>query len=134
MYGCGGRGEYKSTLITLHYLTLFKTTFTPCKRCCDRFIRVTCKAFFTLPTLRPYPGRVNQNFCAWVPYISSCPHVILKGSQEFPGGLVVKDPALSLLWRRFDPWPGNFHMLQLQPKPKMNSFTHFKKAWSGAAG
>ena len=20
----------------------------------------------------------------------------------------VKDPVLSLLWRRFDPWPGNF--------------------------
>ena len=25
--------------------------------------------------------------------------------EEFPGGLVVKDPALSLLWHRFDPWP-----------------------------
>ena len=31
----------------------------------------------------------------------------------------VKDPALSLLWLRlplqrgFDPWPGNFHMLQV---------------------
>ena len=25
---------------------------------------------------------------------------------EFPGGLNrVKDPALSLLWHRFDPWP-----------------------------
>ena len=23
----------------------------------------------------------------------------------------VKDPALSLLWCGFDPWPGNFHML-----------------------
>ena len=42
---------------------------------------------------------------------------------EFPGGLVVKDWALSLLWfvfllwlellqwLRFDPWPGNFCML-----------------------
>ena len=34
--------------------------------------------------------------------------------KEFPGGLVVKDPKLlllwlrSLLWYRFDPWPGNF--------------------------
>ena len=41
---------------------------------------------------------------------------------EFPGGLVVKDLALSLLWLRsllwsdFDPWPGDFHMLQAQLK------------------
>ena len=27
--------------------------------------------------------------------------------REFLGGLVVKDMALSLLWHRFDPWPGN---------------------------
>ena len=36
--------------------------------------------------------------------------------QEFPGGLVVKDLALSLLWLRSllrlgDPWPENFYML-----------------------
>ena len=36
----------------------------------------------------------------------------------------VKDPALSLLWlasllwRGFSPWPGNFHMLWVQPKRK----------------
>ena len=36
---------------------------------------------------------------------------------EFPGGLEVKDLALSLLWlrlllwHRFDPWPRNFRML-----------------------
>lgn len=24
----------------------------------------------------------------------------------------VKDPALLLLWYKFEPWPGNFHMLQ----------------------
>ena len=29
---------------------------------------------------------------------------------------MVKDPAMSLLWHRFDPWPRNFHMLQVQPK------------------
>ena len=34
----------------------------------------------------------------------------------------VRDPALSLqglgllLWYRFDPWPGNLYMLQVQPK------------------
>ena len=30
--------------------------------------------------------------------------------REFPGGLVVKDLALSLLWLGFHPWPRNFHM------------------------
>lgn len=33
-----------------------------------------------------------------------------KSKQEFPGGPVIKDPALSLLWYRFDAWPGNFQM------------------------
>ena len=27
--------------------------------------------------------------------------------MEFSGGLVIKDPASSLLWPGFDPWPGN---------------------------
>ena len=35
---------------------------------------------------------------------------------EFPGSLVVEDLAWSLLWLRFDPWPRNFHKLQVQPK------------------
>lgn len=26
--------------------------------------------------------------------------------REFPGGLGVKDPTLSLLWLGFTPWPG----------------------------
>ena len=26
---------------------------------------------------------------------------------------MVKDPVLSLLWLRFDPWPGNFHILKI---------------------
>ena len=26
--------------------------------------------------------------------------------QEFPGGLGLKDPALSLPWYGFNPWPG----------------------------
>ena len=28
--------------------------------------------------------------------------------KEFPGGLAVKDPALSQLWLGFDPWLGTF--------------------------
>ena len=41
---------------------------------------------------------------------------------EFPGGLVVKDPALSVRWLRFDPWPGNFCMPQAWPKNKEKEF------------
>ena len=35
---------------------------------------------------------------------------------EFPGGIAVKHLVLSLLWFRFDPWPGNFHMPEAWPK------------------
>ena len=38
--------------------------------------------------------------------------------MEFPGGSVVKDLGLSLLWHRFDLGPRNFHMLQVQTKKK----------------
>lgn len=34
---------------------------------------------------------------------------------EFPGGLVIKDPALSLLWLGFSLWPRNFWMPWVQP-------------------
>ena len=42
-----------------------------------------------------------------------------KEARELPGGRAVKDPVLSLPWHRFDPWPGNFCMPQVQPKKKM---------------
>ena len=32
----------------------------------------------------------------------------------------VKEPVLSLLWQRFDSWPGNFHMPWAWPKKKKN--------------
>ena len=41
-----------------------------------------------------------------------------KCSEGFPGSLMVKDSALSLLWLRFDPWLGNFCMPRDQPKKK----------------
>ena len=43
-------------------------------------------------------------------------HVPKMGVKEFPGGLLVKDLALSLLGHTFNLWPGNFHMRQVQPK------------------
>ena len=36
--------------------------------------------------------------------------------RELPGGLVVKDPTLSLLWCGFHPLPGNFCLPLAQPK------------------
>ena len=32
----------------------------------------------------------------------------------------IKDLALSLLWLRFNPWPGNFFMLQARPKKNIS--------------
>ena len=40
----------------------------------------------------------------------------LKYPWEFPGGLAVKDLALSLLWFGFNPWHGNFCMLWAWPE------------------
>jgi len=37
-------------------------------------------------------------------------------SREFPGGLAVKDLALSWLWPGFDSWLGNFHRLWAWPR------------------
>ena len=39
-----------------------------------------------------------------------------KQKMEFPGGLAVKDLALSLLWGGFDPRSGNFCIPWVQPK------------------
>ena len=39
--------------------------------------------------------------------------------NEFPGGLMVKNSVLSLLWLGFDPRPGNFHVLWVQGKKKL---------------
>ena len=42
------------------------------------------------------------------------------------GGPGVKNPELSLLWLRFDPWLGNFLMLWAQPKNKKQNKTKQK--------
>ena len=38
--------------------------------------------------------------------------------KEFPGGLVVKDLVLSLLWLEFDPMPGKFCIQWVRPISK----------------
>ena len=37
-------------------------------------------------------------------------------NTEFPGGTVVQDLVLCLLWLGVDLWPGNVYMLQSWPK------------------
>ena len=54
-----------------------------------------CKNEWTTPALS---GRATRAF-----------NSVMSG--EFPGGLVVKDLVLSLLWLGFSPWPGDFGML-----------------------
>ena len=39
----------------------------------------------------------------------------------------VKDPALSVLWHGFYPWPTNFQMLHMQPPPKFFLKTYCSK-------
>ena len=52
---------------------------------------------------------------------------------KFPGGIVAKNPELSLkqpgslLWLGFDPWPRKFHMPQVQPKKKKKERKKKKK-------
>ena len=71
------------------------------------------------------PAAAPIQTLAWEPPCASSA-VIGKGKKktsvvEFPAGLAVKDPALSLLWfgsllwHGFNPWPRNFHVLWEQP-------------------
>ena len=48
----------------------------------------------------------------------------IKTSRDFPGSSVVKDSALSLLWREFNSLARNFHMPGLQPKKKEKRERH----------
>lgn len=46
--------------------------------------------------------------------------------SEFPGGLAVKDLAMSLLCLGFNPWLQNFHIPQGQGKKKKKKTTNLK--------
>ena len=50
--------------------------------------------------------------------------------MEFPGDLAVMDPALSLLWLGFNPWPRNFHLGQVQQKKKKKKMVKVKSCTS----
>ena len=45
----------------------------------------------------------------------------------FPGGLDVKDPALSLLLCKFNPWPENFPIPQVQAKRKDTTYPEHRE-------
>ena len=63
---------------------------------------------------RPAATALIPSLASELPY-ASCMALKKKKNGEFPGGLAVKDPPLSL-WLGFNPWPGNFCMLQAWPK------------------
>ena len=64
-------------------------------------------------------GDVSQILCTAIPtVIFSHPEGTLKNIQEFPGGLVVKDLVLSLLWLGFHPWPRTSACLRHNQKKK----------------
>ena len=50
-----------------------------------------------------------------------------KGIQEFPGGLVVKDLMMSLLWLGYRPWSRSFWILWAGPKKKKKKKEKKKK-------
>lgn len=40
-------------------------------------------------------------------------------NSRFPGGLMIKDLEMSLLWQRFDPWPQDLlHAVGMPPFPQ----------------
>ena len=72
--------------------------------------------------LSPIQPRFNPSSGNWDPTSGCyrpCPKIVIIMiiiNRELPVTQQVKDPALSLLWYRFDPWSGNFCMPQEQPK------------------
>ena len=59
--------------------------------------------------------------------ISACSvHHCWKTIVEFLMGQQVKNPSLSLLWHRFSPWPGNFHMPWSWPKKSETFLIEFQ--------
>ena len=46
--------------------------------------------------------------------------------QSLAGHSGLEDPAWLHLWLGFNPWPGNFHMLQMWPLKKINSVLYIK--------
>ena len=76
---------------------------------------LSCRSDFT-HWLLGCLSRGKAPFCAsQPPAITFSPQKL--GQEELPGGLVVNDSVLSLLWHKLDPWPGNFHVPWAWPPP-----------------
>ena len=52
-------------------------------------------------------------------------------AQEVKGLALSLQPLRSLLWCRFSPWPGSFHMLSAWPKKKKKKKTEMEKDVQG---
>ena len=63
----------------------------------------------SMPNKCPFYDKISMSLINLLS--KSCSYIKSISVREFPGGLVVKDLVLSLLWLGFDPWCRNFCML-----------------------
>ena len=91
-------------------------------------------------THRARPGIEPKSTCILVWFVSAVPQwelqreLILKWAKQ--SSLVpqqLKDPLLSRLWLRFNPWPGNFYTLWTWAKRKNYKSTMGRSSHCGAA-
>lgn len=76
-----------------------------------------------------FKGEGNSIGMKWIYFSSTW---LEATTWKFPGGLAVEDSAMSLLWRRFSPWPRNLYMLQAWLKKIGSSSSIFKVVcWGG---
>ena len=73
---------------------------------------------------RKLGGKIKYRIleCTYNCNCDKCAYMYLKRSKDFPGGLEVKDLALSLLWLGSDSWPRNFCKPWAWPKKKKKNF------------
>ena len=62
--------------------------------------------------------RTPGSLFSWVDQYQDMPCIKIKRCQSSLVTQQIKDPALSLLWSRFQPYPRNLNMPQAQPKNK----------------
>ena len=82
----------------------------------SRFFQLFWKYFNTLPLIQL--SGAKQQIKTQLPYKPSSTRQNFKWGKWSSLVAVVKDPTLSLLWHRSDPWLGNFCMPQAQQNRK----------------
>ena len=121
--------EPTSSWILVRFVTYWATTGT--SHMCTSWYLQFWSQFASFSFWNDWVGILQQNACFLPRFIRhntcySCSIMILIlmifsqnwGCLEFPGGLAVKDSALSLLWLGFNPWSTNFCMLRVRSKKK----------------